>query len=90
MIGADARPNWTERTERPHERRVLELLAASGDGCTDTLLTARGFKLDVLISIVSAGFATAQPERIFAAGKPVERTRVQITEAGRRELAEGR
>jgi tripartite-type tricarboxylate transporter receptor subunit TctC len=60
------------------ERQLLELLAGSADGCTDALLTAQGFKLDVLISIVSAEFATAQPERTFAAGKPVERTRVRI------------
>jgi hypothetical protein len=44
------------------ERRLPELLAKSADGCTDALLTAQGFKLDVLISIVSAELATAQPE----------------------------
>jgi hypothetical protein len=71
-----------------HERRLLELLAKSADGCTDASLTAQGFKRDVLISVVSADFATAQPERKFAAGKPVERTRVRITDAGRRALAE--
>jgi hypothetical protein len=54
------------------ERRLLELLAGSADGCTDAALAAQGFKLDVLISIASAEFATAQPERTFAAGKPVE------------------
>jgi hypothetical protein len=70
------------------ERHLLELLAKSADGCTDALLTAQGFKLDVLISIVSAEFATAQPERALAAGKPVESTRVRITEAGRRALAD--
>jgi hypothetical protein len=69
-------------------RRLLELLAASDDGCTDALLLEHGFTLDVLISIVSAEFATAKPERTFAAGKPVETTRVRITEAGRRALAE--
>jgi hypothetical protein len=52
------------------------------------LLRAHGFKLDVLISIVSAEFATATPERTFAAGKPVEVTRVRITDAGRRALAD--
>jgi hypothetical protein len=67
----------------------LELLAESAEGCTDALLTAHGFKLDVLISIVSAGLATATPERTFAAGKPVEITRVRITDAGRRAMAEG-
>jgi hypothetical protein len=70
------------------ERHLLELLAKSADGCTGALLTAQGIKLDVLISIVSAEFATAQPERTLASGKPVEGTRVRITEAGRQALAD--
>ena len=70
------------------ECRLLELLAGSADGTTDALLTVHGFKLDVLISIVSAEFATATPERVFAGGKPVEVTRVRITDAGRRALAD--
>ena len=78
----------TENLMTVEERRLLELLAESADGATDSLLQAHGFKLDALISIVSAEFATAQPERTFAAGKPVDRTRVRITEAGRRALAD--
>jgi hypothetical protein len=70
------------------ERRLLEMLAGSADGTTDALLTAHGFKLDVLIRIVSAGLATATPERVFAGAKPVEVTRVRITDAGRRALAD--
>jgi hypothetical protein len=70
------------------EHRLLELLAANEDGCTDALLQTHGFKLDVLISLVSAEFATAKPECTFAAGKPVEVTRVRITEAGRRALSQ--
>src|SRR5258708_32141922 len=72
----------------PDERRLLELLAETAEGCTDDLLTARGLKLDVLIGVVSAEFATAKPERTLAAGKPVESTRGQITDAGRRPLAQ--
>ena len=72
----------------PDERRLLELLAESPEGCTDDLLTAHGFKLDVLISVVSAEFATALPERTLAAGKPVDGTRVRITDAGRRALVD--
>jgi hypothetical protein len=64
--------------------------------CWPRALTARPtrcyrrtrLKLDVLISIVTAELATARPERTFAAGKPVERRRVRITEAGPRALAE--
>jgi hypothetical protein len=69
-------------------RRLLELLSESEDGCTDALLQAHGFKLDVLISIVSAELATAKRERTLASGEPVEVTRVRITDAGRRALAE--
>jgi hypothetical protein len=50
-------------------RRLLEMLAGSADGSTDALLTAHGFNLDVLISIVSAEFATAQPERTLVSAK---------------------
>jgi hypothetical protein len=39
----------------------LELLVASDEGATDALLPAHGLKLDILISIVSAGLATAAP-----------------------------
>ena len=70
------------------EHRLLELLAKSADGATDALLQAHGFKLDVLISIVSAELATAQPERALSAGKAVGGTRVRITDAGRRALAD--
>jgi hypothetical protein len=70
------------------ERRLLELLVASHEGATDALLQAYGLKLDILISIVSAGLATATPERALAGGKPVDVTRVRITDAGRRALAE--
>jgi hypothetical protein len=51
-------------------------------------LLAHGLKLDILISIVSAGLATATPERALAGGKPVDATRARITDAGRRALAE--
>jgi hypothetical protein len=78
---------WVPNLMTDEERRLLEMLAAAEDGCTDALLTALGFKLDVLISIVSAEFATATPERTLAADKQVERTRVRITDAGRRALA---
>jgi hypothetical protein len=70
------------------ELRLLDMLAGSADGSTDALLAAHGFKLDVLIRIASADFATATPERTLAAGKPVETTRVKITDAGRRALAD--
>jgi hypothetical protein len=69
-------------------RRLLELLAASDDGCTEAILLAHAFALDLIDGIVSAGLATATAEHTFAAGRAIEFTRVRITEAGRRTLAE--
>jgi hypothetical protein len=67
---------------------MLELLAGGADGCTDAVLTAQGFTLDTMVPLVRVGFLTAQPERTFAAGKPVEASRVRITDAGRQALAD--
>jgi hypothetical protein len=70
------------------ERRLLEMLAASADGTTDALLVAHGFAFDLMARLVRERLATATPERAFAASKPVEVTRVRITDAGRLSLAE--
>src|SRR5262249_33378096 len=68
-------------------RRVLELLAGSArQGCTEAFLLAHGFTVELLGSIVRAGFATAHSERVRAGGQPIEVTRVHITDAGRRAL----
>ena len=71
-----------------HERRLLELLAGSEDGANHALLQAHGFTLQSLINVVGAGLASATPERVYAAGKPVDVARMRITAAGRRALAE--
>jgi hypothetical protein len=68
-------------------RRLLELLAASDDGCTEAILLAHGLALELINGIVSAGLATATAERTFAAGRAIEFTQMRITEAGRRALA---
>src|ERR1700676_1096806 len=68
------------------ERRLLELLAESEDGATDALLVGCDFSLDLMVGVVQAGLATATGERTFAVGKPVEASRVRITEAGRERL----
>jgi hypothetical protein len=60
------------------ERRMLEMLAASG-GCTDALLVAHGFALDTLADMVRAGLATAKAERVFTPnGRAVEITSMAI------------
>jgi hypothetical protein len=65
------------------ERRLLELLAVSDDGCTAELLLALGFTPDLVLGVVRAGLATAQTENVLAGGRAVVVSRVRITEAGR-------
>ena len=64
------------------ERRLLALLAASDDGCTEAILLAHCIALELIDGIVSAGLATPTAERRFAAGRRVKATRVRITDAG--------
>jgi hypothetical protein len=51
-------------------------------------LVAHGFDFDLMARLVRESLATVTPERIFAAGQPVEVLRVRITEAGWQALAE--
>jgi hypothetical protein len=46
------------------ERRLLELLAGSDlDGCTDVLLLAHGFTIEMIADMVRTGLATVEPGR---------------------------
>jgi hypothetical protein len=67
-----------------------ELLEASLDGCTEAIMLAHGFKIELLVELVRAGLATANTERMLASGRPMEVTRLRITGAGRRALAQFR
>jgi hypothetical protein len=67
------------------EHRLLELLAVSDDGCTDVLLLANGFPIEMIAEVVRTGLARVRPGRMLAGG--VENTRLWITDAGRRALA---
>ena len=92
-MGQPRRGSFLSRRKRSmtaDERRMLELLAASDDGCTEAILLAHGFALNLIDSFVSAGFATATAERTFAAGRAIEFTRLRITDAGRQKLTERR
>jgi hypothetical protein len=44
---------------RDERRRLLELLVASDEGCTESLLLAQGFALELIESIEDAGLVTA-------------------------------
>jgi hypothetical protein len=92
--GVEPRPRSTppnrlagSRVITADERRLLDLLAESADGATDALLAGCDFSLDLMVDMVRAGLVTTTAERTFVAGKPVEVSRVLITDAGRRALA---
>ena len=74
-------------TTKQQRRRALELLEASIDGCTEAIMLAYGFKIELLIELINAGFATTSVERMVAGGRRIEVTRMRITAAGRRALA---
>ena len=50
-------------------------------------MLAYGFKTELLIELINAGFATTSIERMVAGGRRIEVTRMRITAAGRRALA---
>jgi hypothetical protein len=60
------------RPPKPDRRRALELLAASPDGCTEALMLANGFTVEMLVELIRTELATAQPERMIADGKQIE------------------
>ena len=74
------------RRAKPDRRRALELLAASPDGCTETLLIALGIAVKLMVVLIHAGLASASTERVVAGRDTAEVTRVRITEAGLRLL----
>jgi hypothetical protein len=77
-----------KRRANTTRRRVLELLDASREGCTEAVMLAHGFTVDMLIELVTARLATAQTERMVAGGRRVEVIRFRITEAGRQALSQ--
>jgi hypothetical protein len=80
-------PYQRRRGPKPDRRRALELLAASADGCSEAVMLAHGFSIDIMVELINAGLVTAKPERILVGGyQEEERTRVRITEDGRRAL----
>jgi hypothetical protein len=68
------------------ERRALDVMARSANGCTTSILFAHGFSSSVVAELISTGLATAKSERMRVGQRPVDVTRVRITDAGRAAL----
>jgi hypothetical protein len=69
------------------QRRALEMLACSPNGCTESALRAHGFRVGLLARIVRAKFAVARPDHVKVTERTVSFVRFEITEAGRRAMA---
>jgi hypothetical protein len=83
-------PRRLRRRPKPDQRRALELLVSSRDGCTEAMMLAHGFTIEQMVELLNAGLATANAERMVAGGKRIEVTRIWITEAGRHALTEAK
>ena len=69
------------------QSRALQLLAGSPHGCTEAIMLAHGLTAELLVDLVRDGLATAAPGIVYAGNRPIEVTRLTITDAGRRALA---
>ena len=70
--------------------RALQLLASVGPrGCTEAVLTAHGFSLEMLAGLVLDGLAAARREKVMAGGNMIEVTGLRITGTGRDALYVG-
>ena len=69
-----------------NHRRALRLLAGLSHGCTEAILLAHGFTIEMLVVLVRDGLATATPEIVHAGSRQIEIVRVKITDAGRQAL----
>jgi hypothetical protein len=75
------------RSPNPRQRRALELLAASPDGCTEATMVAHGFTIKMMVDLVCDGLASAHVERVVAGNHTIEVACAKITDAGRMALA---
>ena len=75
-----------EPTTLTASRHALGLLTPKKDGCTMSMLLARRVKVETIDELIAAGLAIKKSE-VVGRGRPIEVTRIAITDAGRRALA---
>jgi hypothetical protein len=70
------------------QRRALRLLARSPNGCPESLMLAYRFAIDMLAGLAADGLLTVDTHEEHVGGRQKVVVRMQITPAGRREIAE--
>lgn len=68
--------------------RALRLLARSPNGCTEALMLAHGFSIEMLTMLLSQRLARADAHSMRAGERPITVVWMQITAAGRTAIAE--
>jgi hypothetical protein len=76
-------PGW----RGAEQNRALQMLAGSTLGCTEAIMPAHGFTVEILERLVLDGLATATPGTVHAGGRPIKVTWLTITDLGRQALA---
>ena len=79
-------PHRRRHGPQPDRRRALELLAASRDGCTETMLRAHGFSVRQIVDLVGSRLRTANEWLLAAA---VARSRSRGSDHGGRAAGAG-
>jgi hypothetical protein len=69
-------------------RRALRLLARSPNGCTEAIMLAHGFEVATIDKLVLDGLAKVEAHNTMAGRQRMKVVWMQITEAGRRAIAE--
>jgi hypothetical protein len=68
------------------QRRALQLLARSPNGCTEALMMAHGFDVSMLAKLVLDGLAVAVDHSTTAGRRRMKVTWLRITNAGRKAI----
>jgi hypothetical protein len=68
------------------QNRALQLLAGP-HGCTEAIMLAHGFTAELLVDLLGDGLAMAAAGITYAGNRPIEVTRLTITDLGRQALA---
>jgi hypothetical protein len=69
-------------------RRALRLLARCPNGCTEALMLAHGFTIDMLRALAAGGFLRVDVHSAHAGGRQKLVVWMQISAAGRKVIAD--
>jgi hypothetical protein len=69
------------------QRRALQLLSRSPNGCTEALMMAHGFEIAMLSRLVLDGLAAAADHSAMVGRRRMKVTWLRITNAGRKAIA---